>query len=263
MTHRQQAAAFLGIVFFLGLMCQWFIIAAIGTVHTPVMFLLMWIPGLAAVGCSYLFGNGFHDLGLRLVLPKYWVLAYSVPATVALLILAVGVGLGINQFAFGGSLQVMKMLIFQPTLGVLIVALASAGAELGWRGFLYSHVRAAGIPAPQLFTGVLWAVWHWPLVAFSDYTNSKLPLLSLFLFTLSMTAFGVFLGWLRDRSRSVFPCVLAHAVHVAWMRDLTGALYKAGPLDPYFGGEAGFVMAIAYILIAAYLIQREENFLQV
>ncbi|MBX3020190.1 MAG: CPBP family intramembrane metalloprotease [Bdellovibrionales bacterium] len=261
-THRQQVGIFLAVTLSLSWLLELYILKVVGSFQTPLLFVLMWIPGLVGIGCSYVCGNGFRDLGLDLPLPKYWAIAYVVPAAVVLLTLIVCTLIGIGSFVFEPG-KFLRLAIFLPLLGVVMALVTHSSSELGWRGYLQFHVRQAKIPAPYLMVGLVWSAWLWPLVAFSDYTSSKVPLLSLLTFTLTMTGFSIFLGWLRDRSRSVFTAMLAYAVHTTWLREIVPGFYKPGDLNPYFGGEAGFVMAILYILVAAYVVRREEGFLQV
>jgi len=262
LSNRQQIVVFTVITLGLSWLLEWYIIKRAGTILSSLMMLLMFIPAIVGVACSWFFNGGFRDLAIHSAIPKYWILAYAVPAAVPFLVFLVSLVLGVGQFniEFG---KVLRLLIFMPVLGVLIVAVTHSASELGWRGYLQTHVTLAKIPAPYLFVGLIWSAWLWPLVAFSDYTNSKVPLLSVLTFTLTMTAFSIFLGWLRDRSRSVLPVMLAYAVHTTWLREIIPGFFKAGDLNPYFGGEAGFLMAIVYIIIAAYIVRREEGFLQV
>ncbi|MBL9040520.1 MAG: CPBP family intramembrane metalloprotease [Myxococcales bacterium] len=37
--------------------------------------------------------------------------------------------------------------------------------QSGWRGYLLSRLVDSGIPRPILVSGLLWAVWHFPLQA--------------------------------------------------------------------------------------------------
>jgi hypothetical protein len=263
LTPRQQVAIFLAITFGLGFMLEWYIIATVKTVVTPLIFPLICIPGAAGIFCAWFLQEDLRPLVPRRTLPKYWVIAYSVPACAAIAVLAISVGIGVGKFAALPPSTVLRLMVFEPTLGVCMALLTSAGQELGWRGYLLGRVKEAGIPAPYFFVGLVSSVWFWPLLAFCDYAPSRLPLLSLALFTFSMTGFGIFMCWLRDRAHSIGPPLLAHATHRVWMNNVYPGFYTPGLMTSFFGGEAGFILAILYILVAAYIIRREENFLQV
>lgn len=263
LTPRQEVALYLAITFVLSLFVEIYVIRIAHSSTTPALFVLACLPGAVGLFCSWFFKHRFYDLALRSCLPEYFAYAYAVPAVASLLVLAVSICIGIGEFAFEGVKTFLRLLIFTPTLGVFMALFAAAGEELGWRGYLHTRVSEAQIPAPYLFVGLVWSTWHWPLLVFGDTSPTKLPLLSLILFTITMMSFSVFLGWLRDRSRSVFTPILAHAAHDTWMHTIYPGFYKPGPLDPFFGGDSGFLLAIIYVLVAAYIIRREENYLQV
>jgi membrane protease YdiL (CAAX protease family) len=42
------------------------------------------------------------------------------------------------------------------------------GEELGWRGFLLPKMVGARILHPYFVSGLVWAGWHLPLIAFGD-----------------------------------------------------------------------------------------------
>ena len=216
---------------------------------------MMWIPGLVAIACSHYFGNKFRDLGLVRPRKISMIFAYCIPALCVTLMLAVLVWADIGQLKWP-TYGILKVLFFHPTFSVLVTAVLAFGEELGWRGYLHTHLMRARIPEPMLVTGLIWSAWHWPLILFANYATSSVPWLSVLLFTVCMTSFSVILGWLREYSKSVIPCVLAHAVHKTWVQIISPEFYIAGQLNPFFGGESGFVLTIIYLFIAIYLYRR-------
>jgi len=47
--------------------------------------------------------------------------------------------------------------------------------EIGWRGFLVPELfKTMGFTSAALFSGVVWACWHYPLLIWGDY-NSGTP----------------------------------------------------------------------------------------
>ena len=65
-----------------------------------------------------------------------------------------------------------------------------------------------------------------------------------------MTAYGIFLGWLRERYDSIWPVVVSHTVHNVAVLHLGPANLLDGPRHPYLVGDSGVFLALAYILIA-------------
>lgn len=91
--------------------------------------------------------------------------------------------------------------------------LASAlGEEIGWRGFLAPilHDRF-GFTVGALLTGVAWAVWHLPVMFFSNY-NSATPLwFATPCFVVVVLSLAVIMAWIRMRSGSLWTGAIAHA----------------------------------------------------
>jgi membrane protease YdiL (CAAX protease family) len=49
--------------------------------------------------------------------------------------------------------------------GITINTIAAFGEELGWRGFLLKELAPLGFWRASLVIGIIWGVWHWPLIA--------------------------------------------------------------------------------------------------
>jgi membrane protease YdiL (CAAX protease family) len=92
------------------------------------------------------------------------------------------------------------------------------GEEIGWRGFLYPRLRAKlGDTLAVLAVGVIWGVWHAPLLLLGYNYPTLAPgwrLVWMSVFCIELTAI---LAWVRQRSRSVWPAAIGHGtVNAAW-----------------------------------------------
>lgn len=254
-SHGTQIIVFLFGTILFSAIFQVYIIRHIKTINTFAMVFLMWVPGVVGIACSKYYRHKFRDLAL--VKPGHLslILAYSIPAGASIFMFLVLILTETGSFKlpeFGW----FKHVFFLPTIGVLVNGVMAMGQELGWRGFLLNRLMRAQVPEPLLISGLLWAMWYWPLILFLDYSSSPMPWLSVTLFTVQTVSFGVILCWLREFSKSIYPPVLAHAVHLTWLQQIIPGFYTAGSLDPYFGGQSGFVLAITYMLIAMFLYRK-------
>lgn len=254
-SNGRQIATFIALTFLLSAIVQIYIIREIKTTNTFAVVLLTWIPGLVAIFCSKTFRHKFRDLAL--IKPGYLsiMFAYLIPMFAIVLMFLVLIVTGIGKFKMPDN-NWFRYVIFQPTIGVLVNGVVCLGQELGWRGFLHNRLMRAQIPEPLIVTGAVWAIWNWPLILFLDYATSPLPWLSVTLFSIQTICFAIVLGWLREFSKSIFPPVLAHSVHLTWLQYIVPAFYSSGKLDPYFGGQSGFILAIIYVFVAVYLYVR-------
>jgi membrane protease YdiL (CAAX protease family) len=90
----------------------------------------------------------------------------------------------------------------------LVVPVIFVGEEFGWRGYLQQRLSDRPVTA-VLGTGLIWAVWHWPL-AFAGYASYDNVALGLATWTVQTMLLAVLLGWLFLRSGSVWVTSLAH-----------------------------------------------------
>lgn len=136
-------------------------------------------------------------------------------------------------------------------LGALFNSLLAFGEELGWRGWLVPALRPLGTWPTLLISGVIWGVWHSPLILLG-YNFGRTDITGVLFMIGGCVAWGILLGWLRLRSASVWPAVLAHGSlnAAAGMILIVAAsqpdLALAGPL-----GVAGWIVAAAVIAVLA------------
>ncbi len=134
---------------------------------------------------------------------------------------------------------------------ILVSLFTAAGEEVGWRGFLLPQLaKLRGETAAIVITGLIWGIWHMPLIIAGLYLPGislwfKLPMF--LLQTVSMTAI---LGILRLRSGSVWPAVLVHASHNFFDQVICQPLTNSAS-SMYFVGETGILTLLAMILSAA------------
>ena len=89
----------------------------------------------------------------------------------------------------------------------------SFGEELGWRGYFLTRLFDAKIPVPILWNGLIWGFWpiHYVVYVLSSSTLPERGSIALFFFLNGITAHAYLFSYLRLRSGSIWPAVLAHA----------------------------------------------------
>jgi membrane protease YdiL (CAAX protease family) len=243
-SPRYDAAIFVLLTFAISSVLQILLIRRDKMQEDPIAGFLAWTPSLVGLLLSWVLGYGMQGLGGKRTPPRSFALAAGVPF-VAVLASYLGLSLSGN-----GSLR------WPPecsgTAGAIAVFLyAAIGEEFGWRGFLQARLREARIASRWFLVGLVWSAWHYPLI-FSglSYASSSRPAISAALFTVTVTAYGIFLGWLRERYDSIWPVVGSHAVHNVAVLHLGPANLLDGPRYPYLVGDSGVFLALPYILIA-------------
>lgn len=154
-------------------------------------------------------------------------------------------------------LQLLQAVILAPVINGVF----AFGEEFGWRGYLQPKLMPLGWRTAVLLVGVVWGLWHAPLIAMGHNYGRAYPGAP-WLGILAMVWFSVVLavifGWLTARGRSVWPAVIAHgatngiaAVPIAFVQNDPNPLL--GPLP------VGLVGGIGWTVVAVYLFVRDPN----
>jgi len=266
---RRGLAIYLGLTFSVSFAIEGWIIASGGMVehHMWKVALLMWTPCVASIVARLALREGLGDISLRLG-GKRGVRGLGVALVFPILVGLLAYGSawlsGLTTFEppnpdLLGLPSAPEPLLFAvllgltATLGVPLSMLTAAGEEFGWRGYMLTRLVDAGVPRPVLTSGLIWAVWHMPIVFSGQYASSDAPLLSAALFTLDVVAIGYVIAHLRLESGSVWPAIMLHS---AWNSIIQGA-FDASTIHPgHWIGESGLLTAGAALLLAALYVRR-------
>ena len=143
-------------------------------------------------------------------------------------------------------------LISIPVAAVLPNGILAFGEELAWRGWLTTALRPTGVWPTLLITGVLWGLWHAPIILLGhDY--GRTDIWGVLLMVGACVAWGMFFGWLRLRSRSLWPAVLAHGSLNASAGLIMVLMAAGSPYRPEIAGPMGIVMWILLLVVVAIL----------
>lgn len=150
------------------------------------------------------------------------------------------------------GLLVLIQLVAVP-FGSLVNAFATIGEELGWRGWLLPSLRPLGTWPSLLITGVVWGLWHSPIILLG-YDFARPDLLGVLLMVGGCLFLGILIGWLRLRSGSIWPSVFAHAAFNAASGTLALLVAADAKPDPAVVGPLGLVawavMAVVIVVLA-------------
>lgn len=179
-------------------------------------------------------------LDLSCIRPGFVALAVAMPAAVV----AVSIGLSVlvggpaGQFALAGGGQNLVPMI------VLAMFLAPAIEETGWRGYGVDSLRARfGAADATLVFGLLWSVWHAPLMLIPGTYQHQLLLMDnpLFVtnFFVSVLPAAFIANWFYWRNgRSILLGIFVHA------------MLNAAMVLPDAGQIAKCIATMLYALVA-------------
>jgi membrane protease YdiL (CAAX protease family) len=181
-----------------------------------------------------------------------WALGGAVGAVVltgAMLLLGQVVGL----VELGTGPDTVSSLLLIPVLTVLI-GLTAVGEEIGWRGFLHSALRPLGPVRAILLNGVVWGVWHAPLLLLG-YNYATTSPVSIPLMIIGTILIGTALAWLRERTGTIWAGALTHgAMNVSTsylMAAFVPLLVQQTPTVSLLGWVGWIVMGVVLVVLVA------------
>jgi membrane protease YdiL (CAAX protease family) len=204
--------------------------------------LLMLAPGLAAVITYLVFERSLRPVGWRPGKIQYLLLGSVIPPIYCL------IAYGLVWLTGGGKYNGQ----FPPNFLILLVTLLFNGTlaavleEVAWRGLLVPKMmELTGFTKTGLITGLIWAVWHYPLIIFTNVRLGNTPLLyTLVCFTIFATGVSFATAWLRLKSGSVWTAALLHGSHNAFMLHVFNTLTTDTGSTWFLLGEYGAVTAV-------------------
>lgn len=116
--------------------------------------------------------------------------------------------------AIPAELVVLVQLLQAILISPLVNGLFTFGEEFGWRAYLLPKLMPLGGRRAVLLSGVIWGIWHWPLIAMGhnyglDYPGA--PWLGMLIMVAFCMSIGTFFSWATLRAGSVWPAVIGHA----------------------------------------------------
>ncbi len=227
---------------------------------------LMWTPGAASVVARLILREGFVDVSFRLggrQGAKSIMIAALFPIVIGLISYGIAWTLGLAQFrprtavlaaSFVGDsappiLAFLINLALAATIVTVFSARVAAGEEIGWRGYMLTRLIDAGVPSPILVSGVIWGLWHVPLILGGVYLAGPPPIVSALLWMIVAVSASFVFARLRLETGSIWPAITLHS---AWNSIIQVAFDPAstGPGATLWVGESGILVMLTMIAAA-------------
>lgn len=276
MTNGRKAIVFLGLTF--GISWSAVVSAWVGggreLSDIPIVGNInVFSPSLAAVFCSMVFERGerLNALGLHFRPNRWWLWAALIAIALSALNVffraptapftllglkhtagVVAAALGQNYTDAGGYL--LHASAMAPFALFAFAIFFTVSEELGWRGYLYHLWRPLGFWRYSLSVGVIWGIWHWPMIYLFGLNYPDHRAVGLIIFTLFSALLSVLMTLVRDRGRSVWAAGILHGVWNAV--SLAAAITFVLP-------ETLLLSAVAAVAVGAALVavfQREHPY---
>ncbi|MCK4452136.1 MAG: CPBP family intramembrane metalloprotease [Anaerolineae bacterium] len=235
---------------------------------------VMWVPTVATIlTIRFVTHEGFGITNLRIGSWKpYFTSALVVPACFAVTYgLTWLLGLGqpdwqLTDFyalVVSGGADPSEMpppALFLPALflaslviGPTVNGIFGFGEEFGWRGYLLPKLMPLGKFKAYLISGVLWGLWHAPLILIG-FNYPGYPVLGIVAMAGMTTALGVYINELTLRDRS---SILAGWIHGAFNGQAYGIWRLLFPdVNPLLGGMTGLVGMVVWLVVGLWQVRR-------
>ena len=102
----------------------------------------------------------------------------------------------------------LNFMVIGPLIGLII----SFGEEYGWRGFLQTELNKIGRIRGTFLLGVIWGIWHWPMI-WMGYNYPGQPFLGSLLMTAYCIILAYFLAYAVFKSKGVWTAAYLHALN--------------------------------------------------
>ncbi|MFX0557770.1 CPBP family intramembrane glutamic endopeptidase [Maribacter sp. CXY002] len=236
---------------------------------------LMWCPAIAAIITLKFKGRSISSLNWDWGNWEYIRLSYFVPAFYVLITYIL-----IWLFGFGGlpnaeqilewanelglvgigalspTVCVIVGIILIGTVGVIRAMATTLGEEIGWRGFfIYELRKVLSFTGVSLFSGIVWASWHWPLIVYYG-GNIALELTTFLIVIISMS---FIMTYYTFKANSLWPAVIFHAVSNVYIQKIFPALTSKIEGSEHWLGEYGIMFAVVTFLFGIYFWRKAKK----
>jgi membrane protease YdiL (CAAX protease family) len=215
--------------------------------------------------------EAFSQVGLSGGKIKYWVLFGTALVLIYLAMAGLNVVFGMGQTVdarivltelAGGQatgLEALSNVAFLLVTGLQSVLLApfvalliAFGEEYGWRGYLQSELVKLGRVRGILLVGVIWGLWHAPIIAMGHNYPGE-PILGILLMTLYTIALAYFFGFAVLVSGSIWLAAWLHALNNQVVSFLNLMVVRVDDPVLSFGigvyGLIGWALVVCAILL--------------
>lgn len=234
---------------------------------------IMWCPALATLITCRVLGRDFRSLGWHWPRAKDQLLCYLIPIAYALIAYVIiwlaGWG-GFYNTAFvtqaarelgwtglPTGVFIVAFFVVEGVIGLIGSMSTALGEEIGWRGFLVPELsKVTSYTKTSLISGIVWSVWHYPILIWGNYNNGTPAWYGMLCFTVMVISMSFIYTWFRLRSGSLWTGVMLHASHNLFIQVFFTPITLASVKTKWYSDEFGAVVPAVTLCFAIYFWSR-------
>lgn len=237
---------------------------------------LMWCPGISALITMKILKRDIAGLGWKWGRTKYQLWSYLNPILYALIAYLVIWSFGWGGFynkevvsrlsesfglgEIGDGFIIAFYVLFLGIFGTIRSMSSALGEEIGWRGFLIPELyHNFGFTKTSLISGLIWGIWHLPILLFADYNSGTPSWYAMSCFMVLIVSMSFIYTWFRMKSGSLWTAVILHGSHNLFIQNIFTPLTEDTGNTAYYIDEFGIVLPIVAIGFALYYWNKRKE----
>lgn len=142
----------------------------------------------------------------------------------------------------------LNTILIGPFLGLII----AFGEEYGWRGYLQPALLPLGKIKGVFCVGVIWGIWHWPIIAMG-YNYPGQPILGSIMMTLYTIALAFILAYAVFKGKGLWIAAFLHALNNQTISFFT--LFVYSPTNPLISFGSGVLGILCFGIVIFFILR--------
>ena len=154
-----------------------------------------------------------------------------------------------KDYVSGLLVLIPLAILVNPIMGIL----QCLGEELAWRSYLLPRLsKRYSIRSAVLINGVIWGIWHSPIIAMGYNYGNEHPFLGILAMILFCMIIGIISSYLFYKTESVWCSVLFHASINGMDKWAPSSMFMSEDANKFIGPDLlGIIGGIGFVVIAS------------
>jgi uncharacterized protein len=139
--------------------------------------------------------------------------------------------------------QILNAFILNIILGLTIATVSAFFEEFAWRGFMYDNLEYLGILKSSVVIGIVWSLWHIPVVIWYKYPLS--PIAGVIINFIQMFILSIIISYIFYIGKNIIVAAILHGMINTMFLSTNSILFNVGE---------GFRVDILRIFISLFVV---------